>query len=62
MPYLTIVDIIGEYGERLAELKESWFNLVGDYPYFDDKDFWESREVNKLEVLLKLYWDLREAK
>ncbi len=46
-----------EYSEKLQQAALSYQELTGIYPTADG-DFWETREIQKIETLSAFWWDI----
>lgn len=53
----TAYEIGREYSAKLQEMVTGYEYLSGK-PITADCDFWDSREVNKIEVLSALWWQI----
>lgn len=60
MESLTIDGMIKEYGMRLAELEGLYYSQFGIYPSYDCVEFWEDRQVAKIESLLEFFWKIKK--
>lgn len=58
----TVDEMIKEYGVRLGELENMFYDLNGFYPMYDCPEFWNDRQVSIAECLLEVWWEIHNTR
>lgn len=56
----TSQEILEEYKVKFRDLEDSYYELSGHYPAWDEWDFWGGSKVAQIDSLLQIWWDLSE--